>query len=755
MASVLAQPECLELLIADGGSTDGSLALIRAQAERDRRVRLLKGPDQGPGDALNKAFAAARGTLIGWLNGDDLYQPGALSRAVDALDRQREWLMLYGEGEECDSTSGSRLRYPTLPPRAGLRGFRSHCFICQPTVVFRRSMGILLGPFDTAFRTTFDFEYWLRAFAAFPDRIGYLPHVQATTRLHPLTITSNQRSRIALEATTLLARHLGRAPATRLHNYALELQLGIATLPPDEALLDHLDALFRQAEAELDPAAYRQLRRDWLLDAASAPGLVMAEAEAAARGWHRSLPGRLLQALRPQVHLKTPGPPAGPHRRLAEAVRSEASAFPLLQTLLAAPAAAQQAPVAQVFEQRPFGVNLIGHAFDVFGIGEDIRMAARSLQAAGVPCCVIDHPAGNGAARTDRSLEGLLHGDGGEGPYAFNLVCMAAPVQARWLLEQGLAGLRERYTVVAWPWETETWPEAWAPLLDVADEFWPSSRFTALALQPHSGDGRPLRWMPMAAEIPNRQEVSDPQTRLATRRAHGLPENAVMFAYGFDFSSTATRKNPMGVLEAFQQAFPLESGDPSAPGVALMIKTFPPRRTTAEYDWLQARCAEDPRIRLVVGHLDREELIRLYGCCDVFVSLHRSEGFGRGLAEALQLGLDVIATDFGGNRDFCTGPLAHPVRYRTVPIPRGAYPNAGGHRWAEPDQAHAVNLMRQVAEHQQAHGRAPSAGAVYSERFSCRAVGARYRERLQELWADRHRIGAELRWRNDRSPLPM
>jgi hypothetical protein len=66
-----------------------------------------------------------------------------------------------------------------------------------------------------------------------------------------------------------------------------------------------------------------------------------------------------------------------------------------------------------------------------------------------------------------------------------------------------------------------------------------------------------------------------------------------------------------------------------------------------------------------------------------------------------------------------------------------------------------ARLMRQVAEHQQAHGRTPSAGAVYSERFSCRAVGARYRERLQELWADRHRIGAELRWRNDRSPLSM
>jgi len=751
IASVLMQPQCLELLIADGGSTDGSLSIIQSQAARDKRIRLLYGPDQGPGDALNKAFKAARGTLIGWLNADDLYQPGALERAVHSLNAHHKWLMVYGEGEEFNSMTGSRLRYPTLPPDAGLQAFRSHCFICQPTVVFRRSMGILLGPFNTTFRTAFDLEYWLRAFAAFPDRIGYIPHQQAITRLHAHTITSSQRSTVALEATRLLSQYLGSAPASRLHNYALELQLGIARLPPEQPVLDHLDALFRQAETLVEPEDYAQLRQAWLLDPASAPSLVAAEAEAAASGWQRSLPVRLLQASRPQLHLKTPGPPAGPHRRLVEAVKSDARSFPVLQSLQAAPAEAAQHELT--FEERPFGVNLIGHAFDVFGIGEDIRMAARSLQAVDVPCCVIDHPAGNGAARTDRSLECLLHDGARGGPYAFNLICMAAPVQARWLLEQDFTALRERYTLVSWPWETELWPEAWAPLLEVADELWPSSQFTARALLPHSGAHRPLRWMPMAAEIPNRVEVTAPEQRLATRQSHGLPAEAVIFAYGFDFNSTATRKNPMGVLEAFQRAFPLGQSDDLTARVALMIKTFPPRRAKPDYQWLQARVAEDPRIHLVVGHLDRDELVRLYGCCDVFVSLHRSEGFGRGLAEALQLGLDVIATDFGGNTDFCTGPLAHPVHFRRVPIPRGAYPCADGHHWAEPDLDHAVSLIRQVAKQRLNQPRRREGASAYADRFACEAVGQRYRNRLQELWADRQLIAERLRWRNTCSPL--
>jgi glycogen synthase len=214
----------------------------------------------------------------------------------------------------------------------------------------------------------------------------------------------------------------------------------------------------------------------------------------------------------------------------------------------------------------------------------------------------------------------------------------------------------------------------------------------------------------------------------------------------------------MGVLEAFQQAFPLDQGDPVAGRVALMIKTFPPRRFNPDYDWLQARVAEDPRIHLVVGHLERDALLQLYGCCDVFVSLHRSEGFGRGLAEALQLGLHVIATEFGGNTDFCTGPLAHPVRFKRVPIPRGAYPCADGHQWAEPDVNHAVLLIREVAQQILAQGKSSDHAAtlspsLYRDQFSTGVVGNRYRCRLEQLWAERFQITETLRWRNDRSPV--
>ena len=160
---------------------------------------------------------------------------------------------------------------------------------------------------------------------------------------------------------------------------------------------------------------------------------------------------------------------------------------------------------------------------------------------------------------------------------------------------------------------------------------------------------------------------------------------------------------------------------------------------------MQARADEDPRIILIAESLPRNELLALYGCCDVFLSLHRSEGFGRGMAEALQLGVDVIATNFGGNTDFCNGPLAHPVQWRKAPVPRGSYPHADGHTWADPNLNHAAQLCQKVAERRIAilnnpNSLDPSRDTLilnkYRKQFTFAEVGLCYQKRLEALWAE-------------------
>ena len=144
------------------------------------------------------------------------------------------------------------------------------------------------------------------------------------------------------------------------------------------------------------------------------------------------------------------------------------------------------------FAQRPFGVNLIGHAFAMFCIGEDIRMAAWSLRASDVSFCVTHLPNAKAAACNGRTFESLICSYRAGGPLMPSICCMAAPIQARWLRQVGCDPMRERYTIASWPWETQQWPDAWMPWPDFADELWSSSQFTAAAFACPSADaGRP------------------------------------------------------------------------------------------------------------------------------------------------------------------------------------------------------------------------------------------------------------------------
>jgi len=210
VASVLEQSwRNLELIVADGGSTDGSLQWLRERQASDGRLRVYSGPDTGPAQALNQALQRARGTVIGWLNSDDVYLPGAVDRAVQAFRQHPEWLMVYGHGQHIDAGGKVIELYPSKPADTPAAEFEFGCFICQPSVFFQRSLYVLLGRLDECLKTAFDFDYWLRAFTRVPERIGFIDALQARSRLHAECITLRLRSRATAEGMLCIKRHLG------------------------------------------------------------------------------------------------------------------------------------------------------------------------------------------------------------------------------------------------------------------------------------------------------------------------------------------------------------------------------------------------------------------------------------------------------------------------------------------------------------------------------------------------------------------
>jgi hypothetical protein len=248
----------LEVIVIDGGSNDGSLDVLKRISDVDQRFRWTSGRDAGPADALNKGLATAKGEIVAWLNADDLYAPGALDCVMAEFTHHPELVMVYGQGQNINESGHLLGEYPTLPPSTPLDRFQEGCFISQPTVFMRRSALEELGFLDEKLKTAFDFDLWIRFFQKYPGRIGFIDKVLAQTRIHGDTITHNQREVVALEAVTILHRHLGPAPAHWiLHHFEeiLESYPGSGALSPRE----RCESLLERARPYLSPVAISEI----------------------------------------------------------------------------------------------------------------------------------------------------------------------------------------------------------------------------------------------------------------------------------------------------------------------------------------------------------------------------------------------------------------------------------------------------------------------------------------------------------------
>jgi glycosyltransferase involved in cell wall biosynthesis len=253
-------------------------------------------------------------------------------------------------------------------------------------------------------------------------------------------------------------------------------------------------------------------------------------------------------------------------------------------------------------------------------------------------------------------------------------------------MQKGASAFEGYHNIGWWPWELSVFPKAWQPhAFKLVDEVWASSTFLE-DMYKRSTD-KPVHLVPLA--------VSVDRLKKHPRKYYGLPEKKYLFLYVFDFNSSVARKNPMAAVKAFKQAFP--QTDKS---VGLVLKTMNTNSTNPEWQAFIKECKADKRIYVLTETMDRPDVLGLIDCCDAYISLHRAEGFGRTIAEAIVLQKPVIATNYSGNIDFSSCMNSSLVSVDIVDVNINEYQwiaTSDDAVWAEvvlTDASDKMNIMR-------------------------------------------------------------
>lgn len=367
-------------------------------------------------------------------------------------------------------------------------------------------------------------------------------------------------------------------------------------------------------------------------------------------------------------------------------------------------------------DDRPTSVNLLGHFYYPSGLQQALFCVRDALLECGVrvqcrniPTSAQPAPLPEPIPTLDTELSDVSIIIAGAHTFPGN-----AYRKARLWMRPGV------YRIAMWYWELEKVPAEFAANSVGLNEIWAPTRFVADAM----AKALPIPVVPM---LPGLRIDELPDEMVASRQYFGLNESAFVFLYCFDMSSTSARKNPLGLIEAYYRAFGRD------PRVQLVLKISRGEQQPKERETI-LRMAELTGVRVIDCVYSRAVTLDLIRRCDCYVSLHRSEGLGLTMAEAMLLGKPTIATGYSGNLDFMNDDNSLLVRYDYDEVPPNTPHYPAGCRWAEPDIDHAADLMRWVYEHpQEAAQLGRKAQASLRETLDPRRAGQRMLERIELL----------------------
>lgn len=330
---------------------------------------------------------------------------------------------------------------------------------------------------------------------------------------------------------------------------------------------------------------------------------------------------------------------------------------------------------------RRIGVNLFAHLSAKTGVGEAGRSLYKLLSNSKIPFSLVDIGDWKSSIKSKKWVEGSLPS------YPISIFVTNANVIQHIMKDKlGFSAWREKYNIGYWHWELSDFPDFWQKSFIDLSEVWVSSDFCLDTISKSS----PIP----VVKVPWRPETDS--SLQYSRKDFGFKKDEYVFLFIYDSSHYVERKNPLDLITAFKKA------NLSKDKTKLFIKTMNIRSYNFPYNKLLRKAIRDEKnILFSEEFYERGKVLDLINACDCYVSLHRSEGFGATIFEAMTLGKPVIATAYSGNMDFMNVGNSFPVKYNLIKIKEDiASTYTKGNVWAEPDVDHATQLMKYVYEHQ-------------------------------------------------------
>ncbi len=332
----------------------------------------------------------------------------------------------------------------------------------------------------------------------------------------------------------------------------------------------------------------------------------------------------------------------------------------------------------EIFANGKRGVEVVGFFHSASGIGESARLCALQLQQMGVKvrCTSVEKIFG-------KPLESDWIFINSAEPHEIGcrIFHLNPPMMPPTALKMGLHNYASVYNIGYWAWELEEIPLEWTRAIRYVNAIFCPSEFTAETLRKYTR--KPVETVP--------HPVTLGSVRADMRATLGLSEQAFMVTTLFSFGSALERKNPYAAVAAFVAA---------CEGIEdawLILKSNHGGDSAAKQAFLNY-IRTYPRVRLIDDVWEKDQVLGLIQTADVYLSLHRSEGFGLPIAEAMLAGTPVMVTDWSGSRDFCDVTNSFPVPYKLIPV-QSSHPEFADlqhAQWADPDSAAAGALLRRI-----------------------------------------------------------